>query len=89
MVVGFLSFIIVSIQLLDVRFPDAKVRQFAVKCLRVLSDRELVEYLPQLVQVLKAEPYHYSALSEFLLLRAICNVVVGHPFFWHLEVFLS
>ncbi|KAL6041157.1 Phosphatidylinositol 4,5-bisphosphate 3-kinase catalytic subunit gamma isoform [Balamuthia mandrillaris] len=75
---------IYALELLDVRFPDTKVRQFAVSCLRDLSDRELVEFLPQLVQVLKSEPYHYSALSEFLLLRSISSIVVGHPFFWHL-----
>ena len=68
------------------RFPDASVRRFAVRCLHGLADRELVEYLPQLVQVIKSEPYHYSALSEFLLLRAIHSVVVAHPLYWHLMV---
>eukprot|EP01087_Luapelamoeba_hula_P012509 TRINITY_DN3491_c0_g1_i1.p1 TRINITY_DN3491_c0_g1~~TRINITY_DN3491_c0_g1_i1.p1 ORF type:complete len:1193 (-),score=145.86 TRINITY_DN3491_c0_g1_i1:18-3596(-) len=74
-----------ALELLDVRFPDSQVRRFAVKCLAVLSDRELVEYLPQLVQVTKSETYHYSALSEFLLLRAIRSIVVAHPLFWHLQ----
>lgn len=42
--------------------------------------------MPQLVQVLKYEPYHYSALAHFLLQRALRNRrIVGHYFFWYLK----
>jgi hypothetical protein len=66
-----------------------EVRRFAVNCLRELTDRQLVEYLPQLIQVLKFEPYNYSHLFEFLFLRSMRSIVLGHPFFWHLTVRLS
>jgi len=71
-----------ALTLLDNRFPDQEVRRFAVNCLRRLTDRELVEYLPQLIQVVKSELHHYSALSEFLVLRGVRSIVVGHPLFW-------
>ncbi len=38
-----------------------------------------------LCQVLKSELYHYSDLFEFLLVRGISSIVVGHPLFWHLK----
>lgn len=41
-----------AMELLDVRYPDPYVRQFAVKCLEAnLSDDQLCLYLVSLVQV--------------------------------------
>lgn len=54
-------------QLLDAKYSDTKVREYAVKCLHKFSDEELKLYLLQLMQVLKYEPHHYSALAQFLL----------------------
>jgi hypothetical protein len=55
-------------------------------CLSQMSDRELLNYLLQLVQVLKYEHYHDSPLARFLLQRAIKNrVMIGHALFWHLQ----
>eukprot|EP01102_Stenamoeba_stenopodia_P020703 TRINITY_DN8172_c0_g1_i5.p1 TRINITY_DN8172_c0_g1~~TRINITY_DN8172_c0_g1_i5.p1 ORF type:complete len:1732 (-),score=326.42 TRINITY_DN8172_c0_g1_i5:97-5292(-) len=77
---------IVAFELLDSNFMDAKVREFAVKCIEVLTDEELVDYMLQLVQVLKYEPYHNNALARFLIQRALRNrLLVGHTFFWHLQ----
>jgi len=74
-----------ALELLDSRFADSKVRAFAVKCLEQLSDDELSDYLLQLVQVLKYEPYHDSALARFLLRRALLNRTIGHSLFWFLK----
>lgn len=62
-----------SLQLLDRRFMDPKVRAYAVHCLEVLSDDELSLYMLQLCQQLKFENYVDSALSRFLLRRALTN----------------
>ncbi|GMH94167.1 hypothetical protein TrST_g4028 [Triparma strigata] len=75
-----------ALQLLDHRFPDPRVRAYAVQCLGVLSDEELRKYLLQLTQTLKFEPFHDSALSRFLLRRALSNpTLIGHIFFWLLK----
>uniref|UniRef100_A0A8C7MET4 phosphatidylinositol-4,5-bisphosphate 3-kinase n=1 Tax=Oncorhynchus kisutch TaxID=8019 RepID=A0A8C7MET4_ONCKI len=49
------------------------------------SDEELSQYLLQLVQVLRYEPYYDCALTRFLLNRAQCNRNIGHFLFWHLR----
>ncbi|KAF2073262.1 hypothetical protein CYY_005424 [Polysphondylium violaceum] len=75
-----------ALELLDVRYADELVREYAVNCLRAFSDNQLALYLLQLVQSLKHEPYHDSALARFLIQRALNNrSTIGHPFFWHLE----
>jgi len=75
-----------ALQLLDNRFPDPRVRAYAVQCLGSLSDDELRRYMLQLVQTLKFEPFHDSALSRFLLRRALSNpTLIGHIFFWLLK----
>ena len=63
-----------------------KVRAYAVHCLEKLDDEELSQYLLQLCQVLKFEPFLDSALSRFLLRRALRNKThVGHMYFWYLQ----
>jgi len=42
--------------------------------------------LLQLVQALKHEIHHDSALSRFLIVRSICNLMtLGHQFYWYLK----
>ncbi|GAM19998.1 hypothetical protein SAMD00019534_031730 [Acytostelium subglobosum LB1] len=75
-----------AIELLDIKFADELVREYAVTCLLPLSDQELVRYLLPLVQSLKHEPYHDSSLGRFLIQRALANrAMIGHRFFWLLE----
>lgn len=50
-----------------------------------LSNEELSQYLLQLVQVLRYEPYYDCALTHFLLERAQGNRKIGHFLFWHLR----
>jgi hypothetical protein len=55
-------------------------------CLNNLTDAELKDYLLQLVQVLKYEPNHISALACWLMRRALGNQIqLGHTFFWSLQ----
>ncbi|XP_030226583.1 phosphatidylinositol 4,5-bisphosphate 3-kinase catalytic subunit delta isoform isoform X2 [Gadus morhua] len=74
-----------ALELLDYSFPDPSVRAFTVKCLKKLGDRELMQYLIQLVQVLKYESYLDCDLTSFLLERALSNKRIGHFLFWHLR----
>uniref|UniRef100_A0A3Q4G4B7 phosphatidylinositol-4,5-bisphosphate 3-kinase n=1 Tax=Neolamprologus brichardi TaxID=32507 RepID=A0A3Q4G4B7_NEOBR len=71
--------------LLDFNYPDQYVREYAVRCLKDMSDEELSQYLLQLVQVLRYEPYYDCALTHFLLERAQRNRQIGHFLFWHLR----
>uniref|UniRef100_A0A4W6C881 phosphatidylinositol-4,5-bisphosphate 3-kinase n=1 Tax=Lates calcarifer TaxID=8187 RepID=A0A4W6C881_LATCA len=74
-----------ALELLDFNYPDQYVREYAVCCLRDMSDEELSQYLLQLVQVLRYEPYYDCALTHFLLERAQGNRKIGHFLFWHLR----
>ncbi|MBN3272232.1 PK3CB kinase, partial [Polyodon spathula] len=82
-----------ALELLDFNYPDQYVREYAVHCLRDMrqvhehcaGDEELSQYLLQLVQVLRYEPYYDCALSRFLLERAQANRRIGHFLFWHLR----
>lgn len=49
------------------------------------SDGELLQYLIQLVQVLKYESYLDCDLTTFLLERALSNRRIGHFLFWYLR----
>lgn len=74
-----------ALELLDFNYPDQYVREYAVGCLQDMSDEELSQYLLQLVQVLRYEPYYDCALTHFLLKRAQGNRKIGHFLFWHLR----
>jgi phosphatidylinositol-4,5-bisphosphate 3-kinase len=74
-----------ALELLDSRFADAQVREYAVRRLEQLSREELLDYLLQLVQVLKYEPYHETAFAEMLVRAALSNKAIGHHFFWYLK----
>lgn len=79
-----------ALELLDARYADTRVREHAVACMDTMDDHELKGYILQLVQVLKYEPYHYNALSRFLLRRSIrAPHVIGHFVFWHLVAEMS
>ncbi|CAG2164937.1 unnamed protein product [Oppiella nova] len=75
-----------ALELLDCKYADLKVRSYAIKWLNSgLTDDHLMQYLLQLVQVLKKEPYYDNELSNFLLSRSLMNQRIGHFFFWHLK----
>ncbi|KAL7717795.1 Phosphatidylinositol 3-kinase catalytic subunit gamma [Entamoeba marina] len=75
-----------AIELLDFRYPDPEIRAYALRCIDTMDDDQLVMYLPQLVQALKFELHHHSALATFLLRRALRNRRrIGHNLFWFLR----
>ena len=74
-----------ALELLDCKYSDPLVRQLAVAWLSDMSDEDLSQYLLQLVQTLKYEPYLDNSLSHLLLRRALLNRKIGHFFFWHLK----
>ncbi|XP_019369480.1 PREDICTED: phosphatidylinositol 4-phosphate 3-kinase C2 domain-containing subunit beta isoform X3 [Gavialis gangeticus] len=74
-----------ALGLLHATFPDQEVRRTAVQWIDSISDAELLDYLPQLVQALKYECYLDSPLVRFLMKRAICDLKITHYFFWLLK----
>ena len=81
-----------ALELLDVRYSDQLVREYAVDKLDELNDAALDVLLLQLVQVLKYEPYHDSALARLLVRRGLlAPLTVGQHLFWMLrsEVFMT
>ncbi|KAL1502865.1 hypothetical protein ABEB36_007943 [Hypothenemus hampei] len=67
-----------SLELLDYAYADQEVRGFAVKCLKDVSDEDLLLYLLQLVQAIKHELYLECDLVKFLIERALTNQRIGH-----------
>ncbi|ETP50587.1 hypothetical protein F442_04139 [Phytophthora nicotianae P10297] len=75
-----------ALQLLSPLYSDPKVRAYAVRCMHALPDYRLQLYLLQLVQALKNERYHDSALARFLLMRALTNPPqIGYLLYWFLK----
>lgn len=79
-----------AIRLLSKNHLEPRFREHAVRILHRLSDSELAEVLLQLVQSLKHELSHDSALARFLLVRALFNQTqIGHYFYWHLKACMT
>lgn len=75
-----------ALELLDARFGEYRLREYAVKCLEDFDDEELADFLLQLVQVLKFEFCHDSPLARFLIRRALANPrEIGNKLFWGLR----
>ncbi|UJR15173.1 hypothetical protein I4U23_002134 [Adineta vaga] len=73
-----------ALELLDADYPDPFVRFSAVRLLDTrIDDDRLLPVILQIVQAVKNEPYHDSALARFLLKRSLLNQQVGHFFYWH------
>ncbi|XP_034021284.1 phosphatidylinositol 4-phosphate 3-kinase C2 domain-containing subunit beta [Thalassophryne amazonica] len=74
-----------ALGLLHASFPDQELRRTAVQWMDSISDSELLDFLPQLVQALKYECYLDSSLIRFLLRRAIGDIRIAHYLFWLLK----
>ena len=75
-----------SLELLGYRFGDYRVRQYAVRRMEEFTDVELGQFILQLVQALKVEPFHRSPLAFFLVRRALASPeLVGQTLFWQLR----
>ena len=61
-------------------------REYAVRCLVSISDSMLVDYMPQLVQLMKTETLQDSALARYLMYRALRNPYqIGQRLYWGLR----
>uniref|UniRef100_UPI00398EF5A0 phosphatidylinositol 4-phosphate 3-kinase C2 domain-containing subunit alpha isoform X2 n=1 Tax=Pristiophorus japonicus TaxID=55135 RepID=UPI00398EF5A0 len=74
-----------ALELLDSKFADQEVRRTAVNWIELMTDDELVDYLPQFVEAVKHECYLNNDLVKFLLSRALGNVCVAHHLYWLLK----
>ncbi|NXL86885.1 P3C2G kinase, partial [Alectura lathami] len=74
-----------ALGLLTFSFPDKDIRRTAVQQIENLSNDELLEYLPQLVQVLKFEWSLESPLVKLLLNRSLQSIQVAHQLYWLLK----
>ena len=75
-----------ALKFLDCRFADTTVREKAIRYLEEMQDGQLLQYLLQLVQCLKYEPDHNSALARFLIQRGLKDPYqIGDFLFWHLK----
>ncbi|XP_033099202.1 phosphatidylinositol 4-phosphate 3-kinase C2 domain-containing subunit beta-like isoform X2 [Anneissia japonica] len=74
-----------ALHLLNPHFADQEVRTLAVSWIKAMTDDDLCDYLPQLVQALKYESYHDSALANFLIERSMTNVRIAHYLYWYLH----
>lgn len=73
-----------SLELLLPRYPDIFVRAQATKWIAKMSNDELCDYLPQLLQALKHDCYEASHMSCFLLGRSLDSPRVAHYLYWSL-----
>ncbi|XP_065424041.1 phosphatidylinositol 3-kinase C2 domain-containing subunit gamma [Chrysemys picta bellii] len=74
-----------ALGLLTFSFPDQDIRRTAVQQMENLSNDELLEYLPQLVQVIKFEWSLESPLVKLLLCRSLQSIQVTHQLYWLLK----
>jgi hypothetical protein len=75
-----------TLEFLNFRFGDSRLREYALQRLNNLGDNELADFLLQLTQALKYENYHDCALARFLLQRGLRSThLIGHILFWSLK----
>ena len=79
----------IALGLLTADFPDIVTREYAVKWFSTVNESELCDYLPQLVQALKYESYHKSALAKYLISSALKSPKVALYLFWHLKYYTA
>ena len=78
--------VVQAIELLSGKYVNEYIRKFAVNILREADTVVIQSYLLQLIQALKYEKNHDSALARFLIEQAILHpITIGHEFFWHLR----
>ncbi|KAG1663175.1 Phosphatidylinositol 4-phosphate 3-kinase C2 domain-containing subunit alpha [Nymphon striatum] len=74
-----------ALQLLLPSFPDIQVREMAIQCIEKISNDELCDYLPQIVQTLKFDTWLNSPTVQFILERSLQSVRVAHNLYWLLK----
>ncbi|TMS36679.1 hypothetical protein L596_003781 [Steinernema carpocapsae] len=75
-----------SVELLLPHFPDMTVRRKAVDWLRHSSSEFLFNFLPQLIEALRFEPWECSALAIFLLDISVRDNRFAFEIYWQLQI---
>ncbi|ELT97555.1 hypothetical protein CAPTEDRAFT_183515 [Capitella teleta] len=74
-----------ALELLLPQYADTYVRNCAVERIKELPTDSMYDYLPQIIQALKYECYHTSALAKMLLERSVTNARFAHQMYWLLK----
>jgi hypothetical protein len=76
-----------AICLLDAKFPDTSVREYAISIISEMTDDLVSMYILQLSQALIYEPYMMNPLSTFLIEKFLNNPkLIGTNLFWNAKV---
>ncbi len=76
-----------AICLLDAKFPDTSVREYAISIISEMTDDLVSMYILQLSQALIYEPYLMNPLSTFLIEKFLNNPkLIGTNLFWNAKV---
>ena len=76
-----------ALSLLDCRFPDIKVRFYAVNILREYPDEVIQNLMLMLCQCLLYENFIINPLADFLIERSLKNPkLIGNYFIWYNKV---
>lgn len=79
-----------AISLLDARYPDTHVREYAVSILSEMTDDLLNLYMLQMCQSLMYELYHVTPLSDFLIEKSLKSPnLIGSSFYWNATVCMN
>ena len=72
-----------ALSLLDARFPDTQVREYAINRLRDFPDEMIDNLMLMLCQCLLYETFLINPLSDFLIERSLLNPkLIGNSFIW-------
>ncbi|XP_053575701.1 phosphatidylinositol 3-kinase C2 domain-containing subunit gamma [Bombina bombina] len=74
-----------ALGLLNACFSDQNIREMACQQIGYLSNDELLQYLPQLVQAIKFEWNLDNSLVRLLLERSLQNIQIAHQLYWLLK----
>ena len=72
-----------ALELLLPVYADTLVRSRAVEWISEMSDDDFFDFLPQLIQALKFESYHTSALAKLIAEKSIQNPRIAHQTYWY------
>ena len=76
-----------AVSLLDARFPDTKVREYAIQRLRNFPDEMISAFMLMLCQSLIYETFLINPLSDFLIERSLLNPkLIGNSFLWNSRI---
>ncbi|MCQ2816382.1 MAG: hypothetical protein MJ252_03860 [archaeon] len=76
-----------AMSLLDARYPDSAVREYAISRLRILSDQQINSYMLMLCQSLLYETFLINPLADFIIERSLLNPkLIGNSFLWNSRI---